>query len=60
MTAKYLGLPRFRAGEDNVYIIVADSQNVRKPGKQVMINGQNYHIYAPWQLKDSLTFAPYA
>lgn len=44
---------------DNIYIIVPDSENIVKPGKTIMINNNKYHIYAPWNITQSVVFTPY-
>lgn len=56
---RYLGLPDYAPGGNNMYILVPDSDNVVHKGKEVMINGLKYHIYNPWSIKDSVVFMPY-
>ena len=53
---RYLGLPDYAPGGNNVYILVPDSENVVKKGKQVKINGLNYHLFNPWEIKNSVVF----
>lgn len=56
---RYLGLPDYAPGGNNVYILVPDSENVVKKGKLVKINGLNYHVFNPWDIKNSVVFMPF-
>jgi hypothetical protein len=54
-----LGLPQPRDDSDNIYIMVPDSANVIKKGKNVVINKKKFHVYPTWGVVGSVVFLPY-